>query len=622
MGRRNRDIKIVIANAKSIQDLYEELNKKDVNDIIRLLFKDTIDELENYQNYSSTHAIRKRIDFIVDFAHYDKNVDIEDVKDRLQDLYCRIDDKASRKKEGHHKRKNKQKDRKTNRELRKLAHDVFELRDIIDAFGDKNDKQNEFLKSIIFEHKNLYFLKNTLNYFPEAINTTDLENRTIIYNVIFKYLQELEKNPTSDDTFFYQDVMEIILNNEHFNFNSDDKKDCLGEVLNQLIKLDVNDEQYTEKKRELIDLKDTLGGTQRQKADIVDIQRKYNIQVGFDEHILSLMKARFVDCQSPKAVLNDYIISIDGEGSIELDDAFSARVLPNGNYLLGVHIASVTSFFDYDSEIVQQAIARSETIYNGRSINPIFPLEYSANYGSLIEGAPKYAESHYFEITPDGEIVNESLLKTVIVNRKRTTYNKVDEVIRNGSQDLLFNCTVKTLVKITNALSKRYGITPYEEGDKERSFSNEIVFMCNLLNNETIANFFAENKFPIIYRVQEQKTDVDRDLEKRLTELAKLCDKSKPLNITSKILQYDQNATYALSGRHEGLGLEHYTHCSSPLRRGADIVVQRGLDLFYHNLGTVQDQYRFEDSLPAVIHTINKQNEKIKRYLYECNTRL
>ena len=617
MGR-NRDIKIIVQNAKSIEDLCSEYSSKDVNEMISLLFKDTFDELENYQNHNSSQAIKKRIDFIMDFTHYNNDVDADKVKDNFQELYFRLSEKSSDKKAVPGRSKKQAK--RNYKDLRRLMHTVGELADIVEVFGDKNEKQNTFLKEIVFEHKNLYFLKNTLEYFPESINTTNEDGKPLIYDVICAYLNSAELDINSDDTFFYQDVMDVIMNNSRFVFSEKDKKECLGEVLKSLIKLDVDDENYQDKKRILVDLKEVLSDKKKQKTTLVDIEKKYNIQV--DNHILEMMKARIIDRQNPKAMLHDYIISIDGEGSIELDDAFSARVLANGNYLLGVHIASVTSFFDYNSEIVQQAIAKSETIYGVGAINPIFPLEYSANYGSLIEGVPKYAESHYFEIAKDGEIVNESILKTVIVNNKRTTYDKVDEVIKYGSPDLQFNSTVKTLVEITNALSKRYNITPYQEGDTSRSFSNEIVLLCNMLHNETVANFFADNKYPIIYRVQEQKTDVDKGLEQKLRELAIICQKSNSTALLNKILHYSQNAQYALSGRHEGLGLEHYTHCSSPLRRGADIVVQRGLDLFYHHLGTEREQYKFEDSLPTIAHNINKQNEKIKRFLSECHRKL
>ena len=57
-----------------------------------------------------------------------------------------------------------------------------------------------------------------------------------------------------------------------------------------------------------------------------------------------------------RKVLDDYIVTIDGYGAVEIDDGLSARVLPNGNYLLGVHIASVLAYLPFESEVVQEAI--------------------------------------------------------------------------------------------------------------------------------------------------------------------------------------------------------------------------------------------------------------------------
>ena len=62
-------------------------------------------------------------------------------------------------------------------------------------------------------------------------------------------------------------------------------------------------------------------------------------------------------------IVDDYAVTIDKEGAIEIDDALSCRKLPNGNYLLGVHIASPLGYFPYESKFMKEALSRNKSIY-------------------------------------------------------------------------------------------------------------------------------------------------------------------------------------------------------------------------------------------------------------------
>jgi len=57
------------------------------------------------------------------------------------------------------------------------------------------------------------------------------------------------------------------------------------------------------------------------------------------------------------------ICSVDPPGCKDIDDALHCRVLPNGNYEVGVHIADVTHFVKPGAEIDREAARRCTTVY-------------------------------------------------------------------------------------------------------------------------------------------------------------------------------------------------------------------------------------------------------------------
>lgn len=70
------------------------------------------------------------------------------------------------------------------------------------------------------------------------------------------------------------------------------------------------------------------------------------------------------------------MFTIDPPGSIDLDDAFSVKILNNGNYEIGVHIADVGYFFEPDTEFDDTVRENSTSIYLKHKVN-ILPNLYS-----------------------------------------------------------------------------------------------------------------------------------------------------------------------------------------------------------------------------------------------------
>ncbi len=598
-GYRKRKLKSILENPVNdirFNKLSSVLNTRDCEKMIYLILDTLEDELYNYKNETNSLRMLRGIELSIKLMKKDKSIDSTKVMDMFYDLYDAIEDRIES-----HPEKYDTKD------LKKVMYTLDELSYTLDVFDEEENKKYEFLKSVIFKNKNYYYLRNVINYFPDMINTHDLQGNSLICNVVMEYLKLIKEQTLNTDTYYFDKVIDILLSSKRLKFPEEDKKSCLIELCNILVNLKDKDQLYNVKRNLLINLKEDLLGTRKNKYRMKLLKEKYSIKEGFDRDVLEELKPDKKYQESiPKKEVDDYVISIDGDYAMEIDDALSAKKLPNGNYLLGVHIASVTSYFDFNSLIVQNAIERGENIYEEDKIISIFPKEYSSNKGSLLEGVPRFAESHYFEIKPNGEIVNEYLEKSIIHNSKKATYKEIAEVIEKGSYKKELETTVNNLVEITKIISQRYNFHSSLEKEPPMAFSHDIVEYSMVLHNESIANMCFENKYPIIYLTQEEK----QELDEFLYELSKeICEGNSILH--QQIFYYEEESNYALEGSHSGLKIEHYAQCSSPLRRCVDIINQRAIDLFYYEYGTDEERKKFREYLKTAIEKINKQKENI-----------
>ena len=72
---------------------------------------------------------------------------------------------------------------------------------------------------------------------------------------------------------------------------------------------------------------------------------------------------------------NDIIFTIDSESTKDMDDAISIKVLDNGNYQLGVHIANVSHYIKKGSVIYEDAIKRGNSAYFANSVIPMLHFD-------------------------------------------------------------------------------------------------------------------------------------------------------------------------------------------------------------------------------------------------------
>lgn len=311
--------------------------------------------------------------------------------------------------------------------------------------------------------------------------------------------------------------------------------------------------------------------------------------------------------------------TIDPVDAKDFDDALSIRVLKNGNYEIGVHIADVSHYVIPGTALDDAAYAKATSVYLPDRVNPMLPEHISNILCSLRPHEDKLTFSAVFEMTPKGQIREHWLGRTVIHSDHRFTYEEVQEVIEQQTgtyldEILLLNNIAQRLRKkrfdagAINFSSQEVRFKLDEKGKpigivvKESKEAHQLIEEFMLLANRVVAEDVSKVKIdkkdlPFPYRVHDLPSE-----EKLLPFMAfarkfgHKFDTSSPekiaesfntmlLDVTGKPEQHvlEQlgirtmaKAVYTTENiGHYGLGFENYCHFTSPIRRYPDILAHR-----------------------------------------------
>lgn len=329
-------------------------------------------------------------------------------------------------------------------------------------------------------------------------------------------------------------------------------------------------------------------------------------------------------------------VTIDPLDAKDFDDAISFRVLKNGHYEIGVHIADVSHFVEPDSDLDKEAYQRATSVYLPDRVLPMLPERISNELCSLRPHEDKLTFSAVFQITPKGDVKEYWLGKTVIHSNHRFTYDEVQEIIEmeeglHSNEILILNQLAQKFRKqrfkkgAINFSSTEVRFKLDEKGKpigviiKESKEAHQLIEEFMLLANRFVAEHMGKIKFnkkevPFPYRVH------DTPDETKLLPFVAFAkkyghtfDTSTPEGIASSFNQMledvhgkpEQHVLEQLGIRtmakavytsenigHYGLGFEHYCHFTSPIRRYPDVLVHRILEDCLNN--TIEPDKKLE----------------------------
>ena len=128
--------------------------------------------------------------------------------------------------------------------------------------------------------------------------------------------------------------------------------------------------------------------------------------------------------------------TIDPEDAKDFDDALSFRILDNGNYEVGVHIADVTHYVKPGSVLDEEARNRSTSVYLVDRTVPMLPEKLSNKLCSLRPNEPKLTFSAVFELTAQAKVVSQWFGRTIINSDYRFAYETAQQIIDAGDKAL------------------------------------------------------------------------------------------------------------------------------------------------------------------------------------------
>ena len=138
--------------------------------------------------------------------------------------------------------------------------------------------------------------------------------------------------------------------------------------------------------------------------------------------------------------------------------------------------------------------------------------------------------------------------------------------------------------------------------------------------NYLLAKIAYEQSFPFLYRNHEVTSTEISDI-RRLRELLRSERKSDIYLSETKVLEKKfPKAYYSTDCKgHFGLGLEYYSHNTSPLRRAIDNYNMYMFQECFFKKANDTDLYRYELQLKEVASFLNHQNEVLNMFFEEQN---
>lgn len=328
------------------------------------------------------------------------------------------------------------------------------------------------------------------------------------------------------------------------------------------------------------------------------------------------------------------ICSIDPPGCKDIDDALHCRVLQNGDYELGVHIADVTHYVKANSEVDKIAARNSNTVYMVHKRTDMLPKVLTENLCSLVGNKERFAFSVTWIVDKDTlEIKDVDFFKSIIKSKSAMTYKDAMDRINDEKDNSELTISIRNLLKISKHLrNKRLNEGALVLASTEMKFNvdfetnsiNDISMYQSYETNQLVeefmllANVYVAQKIYNSYPSCAVLRRHPLPKEKELANLANLLhnnghnlnsstskllgaslDKIKKENdpffnklIRIMLTRTMNQAKYFPSSEfaydeflHYGLAMPIYTHFTSPIRRYADVLVHRllaaALDIDY-----------------------------------------
>ena len=335
---------------------------------------------------------------------------------------------------------------------------------------------------------------------------------------------------------------------------------------------------------------------------------------------------------------NDLTFTIDPKDAKDFDDALSYKVLENGLYEIGIHIADVSHYVQPGTVLDDEAYERATSIYLVDRVVPMLPERLSNGACSLRPHEEKYTFSAVFKMNDKCEIKDQWFGRTVTYSDARFTYEEAQAVIESKTNNIpqevsLTGKAYKTDKAIADAILKmdelakkmrskrmREGAISFDKVEvkfnldeeanpvgvffKTSKDANKLIEEFMLLANRKVSEFIGKKnpKKTFVYRVHDEpdesklaqlqtvigrfgyklnfrdRNSVASSLNKLLTDVVGKKEQNLVDTLTIRTMSKAEYTTHNIG--HYGLAFDYYSHFTSPIRRYPDVMAHRLLQQY------------------------------------------
>ncbi len=373
---------------------------------------------------------------------------------------------------------------------------------------------------------------------------------------------------------------------------------------------------------------EVLGKAGRYDTEIKSIIHQYHLPGEFETDCIEQARnaaAQFNTEQQDNRqdITEKVIITIDPPDAKDFDDAISLEKGSDGNWLLGVHIADVSTFISADSPLDIEAKDRGNSTYLPAKTIPMLPEILSNGICSLQPDQKRFAKSAYITYDQKANIVSRSFANSIIRSTQRLTYQQADRILhghtKNTSPEVIE--LMKNMETLSRAIEQRRtknGMLHLDLPETElimdksgrvvnaqpadSSYPHTMIEMFMVEANDAVASLLDRLDVPFMRRIHPEPDvlsmknlamlvkafgyTLPRNPDRRTIQdlLTAVKDSDCSLAVNLAVLRSFEKAQYAPSHiGHYALASTHYCHFTSPIRRYADLLVHRVLEFYLQN---------------------------------------
>lgn len=280
-------------------------------------------------------------------------------------------------------------------------------------------------------------------------------------------------------------------------------------------------------------------------------------------------------------------ITIDGETSLDLDDAF--WVVPQGNGAIAyLYVADPTVAIPKNSVLDRMVRKRVTSRYFPWGVEPMLPTVLSHGSLSLLPGPPKPALELAIALDENAAVHSVGWRFVQFTNLRKLSYGGADKILEQPEDPLFTQLSYAQIwAKKLSARRRKQGAIGamvvggvyYDEEGRASTQplrSQMLIAELAILANITLANLLRESGYPALFR-----NHGARQWEGTTAELIQTLTTGNPgeaIALRNRLSHNLDKAQYGSAAEgHFALAELAYCHGTSPLRRLADFVNHRVL---------------------------------------------